>query len=192
MPRLNLWLIRHGETDFNRGIISDNPQQTPLSALGLKQAQRATQAISTQPDYLIVSPLPRTRETAEAIQVLWPNTAMEYWPIFEFNYISCARMQSADRKLWIKNYWELADPEFSDTQDTESFAEFLGRVAQFYEQVIQLEGFVVAVGHGQFFKAFLMGLQSGFEASPQWMRQFRAEETRHPIHNGEIIRLCFN
>lgn len=192
MPTLNLWLIRHGETNFNRGILTDDPKRTVLSPLGREQVLAAAKTIPFEPNHLIVSPLPRTRETAAIIQTIWPKPTPAYWPIFEFHYVNPTRLQSPDRVRWIEDYWHRADPEYRDCEDTESFADFLDRVSQFHHQVCQLEGFAIAVGHGHFFKAFLMGLQSGYQASPDWMRRFRAEERKHPISNGEIIRLCFN
>jgi hypothetical protein len=45
------------------------------------------------------------------------------------------------------------------------------------------------VGHGQFFRAYTIGLAAGFVASPEWMTRYRTMETANPIANCEIIEL---
>ena len=49
--------------------------------------------------------------------------------------------------------------------------------------------FAIAVGHGQFFRAYLWGRDRGFAVAPEWMRDYRAAETSQPMANGEIIEL---
>jgi broad specificity phosphatase PhoE len=76
--------------------------------------------------------------------------------------------------------------------DSESFAAFLHRVETFHRRLLDLDAaFVVAVGHGQFFSAYRYALARGFEATPAWMRDYRATETASPLRNGEFIRLQF-
>ena len=49
--------------------------------------------------------------------------------------------------------------------------------------------FVIAVGHGQFFRAYLWGREQDFAVAPKWMKEYRAAETAQPMANGEIIEL---
>ena len=49
--------------------------------------------------------------------------------------------------------------------------------------------FVVVVGHGQFFRAYLWGRDKDFAVAPQWMREYRLTETAQPMANVEIIAL---
>jgi hypothetical protein len=51
------------------------------------------------------------------------------------------------------------------------------------------EDFVVAVGHGQFFRATLHGMAAGFATTAEWMARFRAVETGDPMTNGATIEL---
>jgi hypothetical protein len=50
-------------------------------------------------------------------------------------------------------------------------------------------GFVVAVGHGQFFRAYLLSRGGSFAATPELMKGYRAAETAQPIANCEVIEL---
>ncbi|WP_045094800.1 histidine phosphatase family protein [Legionella fallonii] len=194
MPRLKLWLIRHGETEVNTGVWSAKPSEAHLTSLGRGQAKKAATEITEQPDLLIVSPLVRAKETAEFLLNQWPNTSYQIWPIQEFIYLSPYRLQSLSplaRKEEIKRYWQKSDPYYNDGNDAECFAAFLQRVAYFHNEIIKQQGFVVVIGHGQFFKAYQMGLTHGFAPNSEWMSLFRQQETANPIKNGEICKLNF-
>jgi probable phosphoglycerate mutase len=65
-------LVRHGETILTpeRRFSGGDGSDPELSAVGTAQAQAVAKEIAAlQPDVLIASPLARTRQTAEAIQV---------------------------------------------------------------------------------------------------------------------------
>ena len=48
---------------------------------------------------------------------------------------------------------------------------------------------MIAVGHGQFFSGYLMGLSEGFAVTPDWMKGYRTDETAQPMANCEIVEL---
>ncbi|KTC92939.1 MULTISPECIES: phosphoglycerate mutase family protein [Legionella] len=192
MSHLKLWLIRHGETEINCGRWSDKPAETCLTPLGKEQAQKAAQKIIEPPDLLIKSPLIRAKQTADFILNQWPNTLIDTWPIEEFIYLSPSRLHNLSKlakRRDVEEYWQKNDPYYCDGKDAESFADFLKRVKQFHHQIIQQQGFVIVIGHGQFLKAFQFGLSHGFNVSPEWMSLFRQTETANPLKNGEIVRL---
>lgn len=194
MSLLKLWLIRHGETEVNCGRWSDKPAETCLTPLGKEQAQNAAQQILEPPDLLIKSPLVRAKQTADFILNHWPNTSITTWPIEELIYLSPSRLCKLSplaKKKEVEKYWQKNDPHYCDGKDAESFADFLQRVKQFHQQIIQQQGFVIVVGHGQFLKAFQIGLNHGFKVSSDWMSLFRQTETTNPLKNGEIVRLNF-
>ena len=71
-----------------------------------------------------------------------------------------------------------------------SFGAFMGRLGDFHRRLSALDGgFVVAVGHGQFFRAYLWGRDRQFAVAPEWMREYRLTETAQPMANGEVIEL---
>ncbi len=67
---MNLYFVRHGHTNYNElGLCNDDPgQDVHLTELGKRQAEEAAGQLRDIPiDRIIVSPLPRTRQTAEII-----------------------------------------------------------------------------------------------------------------------------
>lgn len=65
-----LWFMRHGETTYNRlGLCNDDPQRdVPLTETGIQQAEQAAEQLRHKPlRRILISELPRTRQTAEII-----------------------------------------------------------------------------------------------------------------------------
>lgn len=192
MARGELWLIRHGQSTANAGAATSDVGASPLTALGREQALLAARQVDRRPDLLIVSPFLRAQETAAPILERWPGTPMQVWPIQEFTYLSalkCAGLTVHERRPLADAYWRRADPGYRDGDDAESFSEFAGRLRAFDERVRTLPGFIVAVGHGQFFHAYQLALASGLEATPPWMRRFRETDLASPIENGQVVRV---
>ncbi|MPS27656.1 histidine phosphatase family protein [Pigmentiphaga sp.] len=186
------WLIRHGQSTANAGAPTSEVGASPLTALGREQAQRAARQVDRGPDLLIVSPFLRAQETAAPILERWPGTPMQVWPIQEFTYLSaikCAGLTVHERRPLADAYWQRADPGYRDGDDAESFAGFADRLRAFDERLRALRGFIVAVGHGQFFHAYQLALARGLETTPQWMRRFRETDLASPIGNGQIVRI---
>jgi broad specificity phosphatase PhoE len=140
-----------------------------------------------------VSPFLRARQTCGPVQERWPQAPCETWDISELTYLSperCRGTTAVTRKPMIDAYWDRCDPDYLDGPDAESFSGFMARLRAFNDRLLGLDGgFVVAVGHGQFFRAFMIGLTAGFEATPDWMRRYRATEVATPLANGEIVEL---
>lgn len=195
MRELTLWLLRHGQSTANAGAPATDPGQMGLTRLGLAQAREAALRLDAAPDLLAVSPMLRAMQTADAVQALWPGAARETWPIGEFTYLCplrCAGTTAPQRSGWVSAYWERCDPAHVDGEGAESFAGLMARVKAFHERAAARGGFVLAVGHGQFFQAYTQALATGFATTPQAMRDFRAAETANPMANGEIVKLRFN
>ncbi|WP_455217495.1 histidine phosphatase family protein [Kaarinaea lacus] len=65
-----IWFMRHGETNYNQlGLCNDDPRDdVHLSSQGIVQAEAAAEKLKSFPiREIIVSQLPRTRQTAEII-----------------------------------------------------------------------------------------------------------------------------
>jgi broad specificity phosphatase PhoE len=192
MSALNVWLIRHGESTVNAGLQERMASEVTLTPKGIEQAKEAAQQIINPPNLIITSPLQRAQDSVIPIQQRWPQAPIEIWPIQEIHYIDPKKLNSVsglERSEIIADYWERGDPFFCDGCEAESFATFIQRVRNFYQKLLTKEGFIVVVGHGQFFKAFLLGLAHGFAITPQWMQWFREQETQSPINNSEIYKL---
>lgn len=185
-----VWLIRHGESTANAGLITVNAASSPLTARGREQALRAAGQVPRRPDVIVVSPMQRAIETAAPIIARWPDVPQETWAIQEFTYLSHAKVHGlnvAGRRPMAAAYWRRENPEYVDGDDAESFAAVAGRLKAFHERLLTLDGFVVVVGHGQFFHAYKTALQQGLTITPQWMRAFRRADLQTPLQNGEII-----
>ena len=62
------WFLRHGETDWNRERRTQGQLDTPLNALGRRQAAAAAERLKGESiSRIVASPLSRVRETAEAV-----------------------------------------------------------------------------------------------------------------------------
>lgn len=195
MSEINLWLIRHGESKINAGHWSANPHHVALTEKGEQQAKQAAQQVVSQPDLLIYSPAKRAQDSTLPIIARWPGVVKEIWPIQEFVYLSPKRYQDKttdERRSAIENYWHQANPFFCDGDDAESFSHFIKRVQDFYYRILMQQGYIVVVGHGQFFKAYQLGLAHGFASTSDWMSMFRQQETTHPIANSEIIKIIID
>lgn len=193
MPPVTTWLVRHGQSASNAGLPAAGHGDVPLTELGREQACAVARRVDRQPDLLIVSPFLRARATSEPIQARWPATRCETWPIHELTYLSPARCHgttAATRRPMVDAYWQRCDPAYVDGSDAESFAAFSDRLREFHRRLLALDcSYVVAVGHGQFFRAYMMGVAEGFTATPDWMTRYRTVETGKPIANCEIIEL---
>ena len=191
MPPALIWLVRHGESTSNAGLPTDGQDEVPLTARGHQQAREVAALIQRRPDLLIVSPYLRARATAEPMIERWPLTRCETWPIHELTYLSPARCRGTTaetRRPLIEAYWQRCDPDYRDGPDAESFRSFMTRLADFHQRLLAVDGdFVVIVGHGQFFRAYLFGQSEGFAVSAEWMKRYRTEETARPMENCEII-----
>jgi len=67
---MNLYVMRHGRTNYNElGLCNDDPNADVfLNDIGRRQAQAAAEQLrDLLIDRIIVSPLPRTRQTAEIV-----------------------------------------------------------------------------------------------------------------------------
>lgn len=79
---MNLYVMRHAHTNFNElGLCNDNTNvDVHLDAIGIEQARSAAEQLrDTSLDRIIVSPLPRTRQTAEFINQ-YHNAPIEVHP----------------------------------------------------------------------------------------------------------------
>jgi len=70
VEELKLYVARHGQTNYNvLGLCNDDPKKdVHLTKLGVKQSEELAEKLRNKKiDLIIVSELPRTRETAEII-----------------------------------------------------------------------------------------------------------------------------
>jgi probable phosphoglycerate mutase len=146
-----IYLIRHGETEWNAAGRFQGRLDSPLTDKGLAQARgcgRAIAQIGVRPNRFLSSPLGRTRETAHAI------AACAELPNVEFD----ARLAEVSLGSWdgltmvdIDHQWPgLLDGStpfdwFFRSPDGETFEAARARIESFLEE---LAGIAVIVSHG--------------------------------------------
>ena len=152
-----LWLIRHGETDWNRDGLYQGRADIPLNATGLEQARATAQRIAASGqrfDALYSSPLSRARQTAE-------ETARCLGLPIRFD----PRLEEINQGEWTgKNYTEVVaqfgDPRKADGARESIFTRAPGgeSVAEVAERISLAAADIAAQHPGQTVLIFSHGL----------------------------------
>lgn len=65
---MKIYVVRHGQTDYNINGLFQGRKDIPLNSVGIKQAEETAQKFKNIPvDIILVSPLTRAKETAKYI-----------------------------------------------------------------------------------------------------------------------------
>jgi probable phosphoglycerate mutase len=65
-----LWLVRHGQTDWNLEGRYQGQADTPLNSTGIEEAERAARQLADRPFQMVYSSdLQRAKHTAEMIAI---------------------------------------------------------------------------------------------------------------------------
>jgi len=153
---IDLWLVRHGETDWNRELRFQGHLDAPLNALGMRQAQRLGEHLAqAQPRPLLASDLLRTRQTAEPLAGQWQTPALpdRLWREQAFGVIEGLTLEEVrERHPEIVQGWRTHDPDFAPSGG-ESRRQFHARVMQAVQALVERcrqEGWQspVVVSHG--------------------------------------------
>lgn len=156
-----LYIVRHGQTDWNAERRFQGQRDTPLNDLGRRQARRNGEALAEARVDLsairfIASPLARARETMEILRValgLNPE-AYEIDPLLmELSYGSWEGMTLHDISTNHKPEWDAreADKWHTAPPEGESYAQGEARARQFLST---LQGGTLIVAHGGMQRAF--------------------------------------
>ncbi len=132
MHEVDLFLIRHGETEWNRERRFQGHRDSPLTARGIAQAERAGRRLLAELDdpaayALTSSPLGRARHTAILVagaigrapgDVTLDDRLMEMtWGAWDG--LTAAEIEARDPELWqarIDDRWTVAPPGGGETQ----------------------------------------------------------------------------
>ena len=155
----DLWLIRHAESLANIGEATTSPAEIPLSGDGLRQASDLADSTAVRPDLIVYSPYQRAKQTAQPFIEKFADVLTEEQLVQEFTYLSISRCRGTNReqrKPWVDEYWRRNDPNYSDGDQAESFAEFIARCARFMQSMVEREFELAFVfTHEQFIKGLL-------------------------------------
>ena len=114
--RMIFYCIRHGESCYNAEGRLQGQSATPLSPLGLKQAEAMAMALRSQPITAIyASPLPRAMQTAEALGVVLGLAVIPDDRLMEINVgilQDLMHREIADRYPVETATWRASDPDY--------------------------------------------------------------------------------
>lgn len=129
-----IYVIRHGETDWNRRGVLQGTADVPLNATGIAQAARLADALRAVPlDAAYTSPLARARATAAAVCATQVRAGRVVVPavLDDLREIGYGRWQGLDvaacevddpalRRLWADDPWAVRFPGGESLVDVEA------------------------------------------------------------------------
>ncbi len=162
MADQTVYLLRHGETEWNRVGRVQGHLDSPLTARGCEQARRAGATLATllenePPFLLLASPLGRAEASARLILEALGPTVKEWRTDDRLREISWGRWEGLTRteiaarepELWS---WREADRWRHPPPEGESHAMLADRARSWLESVADLPRLIV-VGHGAWGRA---------------------------------------
>jgi probable phosphoglycerate mutase len=180
---MTIFLVRHGETEWNRARRYQGWNDSPLTEDGIAQAEAIGRRLRTLPEAdgaeIVASPIGRARRTAEIIARCLGHTAALRFDE-RLREISLGGWDGLDRRE-IRSRMGVGFAQFEwyfQTPDGETYDGFAGRVAGWLAE--QEGGPVIAVSHGVVTRV-LRGLYANLP---------RAEALRLPVPQDRIFRLA--
>ena len=194
MNATHLFLVRHGETDFNRqGIVQGRGVDTPLNQTGHAQAASLAKRFrDEQPiDAIVSSPLLRALQTAECVAQLVgidqvstdPNLEEMSWGVFEGQPLSEIQAAAFEE---MKVRWHRGEHDYR-VERGESLREVQTRGVHAVDRILAAHAgqTVLIVCHGRFLRILLASLLEEF-GIPR-MEELRHTNTgvNHLLHDGQ-------
>ncbi|MCL7749345.1 histidine phosphatase family protein [Halalkalibacter alkaliphilus] len=175
---MNLYLIRHGESEGNVSGKIQGCEDYPLSDLGQQQVSLVANYFKDiQLDYLYSSDLTRAYHTAKAIGAI-KNRTIHKWEKVREVYLG--PFQGLTRSEIYASFPQTKEKSIltSGVQGTETVQELTGRCQHIVEQMLlaHQEDHVGIVSHGGFISIFLMYLLIG-EKWHTFHRPFQIDNT---------------
>ncbi len=182
---MTIYMIRHGETEWNARHVLQGTADIPLNHTGRKQAQALAREIQTQNlhfDRIYVSPLGRARETAhiatgepEENMIIEPRLIeIEFGPLEESPYELRDPEAAANLPENLFNfgfYPELYVPP----EGAESFQDVIRRTGEFLDELlptIRPQEKVLLVSHGCALHGVLYNLDAKTDLKTFWKPLF--------------------
>lgn len=143
---MKLYLIRHGQTDWNKQGIIQGRTDIPLNEIGKQQARETSKQLeSITFDCIYCSPLLRTKQTADIVNegrnlpIYYDDRLLER----NFGKYEGTKVKELD----FSSFWNLSNQDQS--HDEESAVSFFNRIHKFLDDIKRLEyGTILIVAHG--------------------------------------------
>jgi broad specificity phosphatase PhoE len=193
MLQKEIYLIRHGETDFNRlGIVQGCGVDTSLNNTGILQASAFFQFYDKIPfDLVIHSNLVRSKETVEPFiqsgieYIEMPEIREISWGIYEGQpYTDSMRIAYKE----MIDAWSRNDLDARFTRG-ESAADLMSRVSEAIQRIKMLPHEKILIcSHGRTIRAMMCAFQN---LHPMHMENFQHDNTGlfHLEYEGEILTI---
>ncbi|HEY4309584.1 MAG TPA: histidine phosphatase family protein [Pirellulales bacterium] len=180
-----IYCVRHGESCYNAEGRLQGQSATPLSPLGLRQAGAMATALAAQPITAIyASPLPRARQTADALGAALGVTVTLDDRLMEINVGILQELmhnEIADRYPVETAAWRASDPDYRIPQG-ESRRDLMVRARASFDEIR-------ATGHEQVAVVSHGGLLA---AAFKSLLDVPAGRNPFTLFNASISRLVWN
>lgn len=180
---MNLYVLRHGRTNYNAlGLCNDDPgAAVHLDAIGRQQAQAAAEQLrDVALDRIIVSPLPRTRETAEIVN-RYHGAPIETHP-------AIADIRSGFDGKPVSAYFDAIahDPLNARVNGGESLLDHKRRVLGFIDWLVgQPQDNVLVVAHEETLRVFIARFERNVpDARLRDLHVGNCEYRHYRVHGG--------
>lgn len=159
---MNIYMMRHGLTDWNSAHRMQGRSDIPLNETGLAQARAAAEGMRDLPlDYIAASPLTRTQQTAETVAACFGLPVHQEECLIEMGFGDLEGLVVTEHPLCKTIF---TDPcGYTPLGDGESYPELLRRARTIVDQLIrpleaQHHQNVLLVSHGAVIRAVVAAL----------------------------------
>lgn len=143
---MNLFLIRHGETDENKNDIIQGWLDTKLNTTGLAQARHAADMFDEPIEVIISSDLTRCAQTAKPFREKFPSVPYLEDARLRERCFGDAQGTHKDQHDW-ESFWSIRDSV--SINNAETLDEFDARVQNFLDDIKTMPyKAVLVVAHG--------------------------------------------
>lgn len=177
-----LYLVRHGETEYNKAKRFQGSTDIALSDKGREQAREAAKTLDTKFDVVISSPLIRAKETAMILSGFSEEQIIIDDRIREINMGEYEGMYYDEVDDAFHTFFH--EPEkYVSSRGSESFESLFARVDEFLISLIQkykdTDAKILVVSHGAAIHGMLLGILK-IERKDYW---------KYPVENCSVIKL---
>lgn len=184
LKKTNIYIVRHGQTDWNIQKKMQGRSDIPLNAKGEQQAQQTGINLKEQGiqfDRVYSSPLCRTLKTAQLISGFKEEQIIKEPRIIEFSFGKAEGATIEERrtnpKLFNIRDFFLAPEIYKAAEDAETFEEVAERTKDFWQnEILPLEDSplknILVVTHGGTLQSLLMHID-GRSLKDFWAVEFK-------------------
>ena len=154
-----IYLVRHGQTDWNKQGLLQGSFDTPLNARGLEQARELAEILDIEPDVVFTSPLRRAIQTAKVISKKFqkPITVVDGLRERSYGSFEGQHTDSFDPARAALKGLQNSDRLTYRHKDEETEGEALARFIPALSEIARLsDGKIgLVIGHGSIIRSFI-------------------------------------